>query len=208
MVIDFTGAPDWPGWPEREGGPIPIVDAEAVPYRLGGTVRGTLGGSQRIDRLGDRWQLILQTGAIEWEPEGRRWTSMLARAQKVGGLFRVPQPGLRNYAIGAPVVRGATAAGRSIPVTGLSPDAVVLPGQWVSVIVGGQRFADRVEARAIADANGAADLQIESLIREPIPLGATVELMVPKIQGTTEFEGGKIALDGTTRWTITVTEDA
>jgi hypothetical protein len=208
MTIDFTGDPDWRGWPVREGCPLPVLDVEFEPYRLGGTVRGALGGSQRIDRLGDRWQMTFTTGTVEWEPEGRRWASMLSRAEKVGGLFRLPQPSMPNYAAGKPVIRTSTPAGRTIPVSGLYPDALVLEGQWVSVIVAGQRYADRVEAQAVADADGEVDLPIENLLRLPMPAGATVELMDPKIQGTVEVQGGKVATDGTTSWTITVTEDA
>ena len=208
MSINFAGDADWPGWPETRGCPLPVAQATPDAFRLGGTVRGTLGGSQRIDRLGDRWSCTFVTRTMEWEPEGRRWSVLIDRAEKKGGLFRLPQPGLRSYALGQPVVAAPTNSGRFVPLAGLSPDAIVLAGQWVSIIVGGQRYADKAVAQGVAAADGTAMIELTSLIRAPMPAGSVVELTVPKIEGSVEASGGEIATDGTTSWTITVTEDA
>lgn len=207
MSIDLTGDPAWPGWPVRRGSPLPIVKAAVMPFRLGGVVRGALGGSQIINRLGDRWQMAIETATLDWEPEGRRWASLIERAEREGGLFRLPQPGTRLYSAGAVTVAAATAAGRSLPVTGLTPGAVVLAGQWLSIIVAGRRYADKVTAQAVASSGGAATLGLANLLRAPVPAGSVVELAVPKIEGAIDVSGGEIALDGTVSWSITVIED-
>lgn len=208
MSINFAGEDGWPGWPELRGCPLPAAEADPTPFRLGGVVRSALGNAQRIDRLGDRWSCTYDTRLMDWEPEGRRWSVLIAQAEKKGGLFRLPQPGFRSYAIGQPVVATATPSGRFVPIAGLRPDGLVLAGQWVSIIVAGQRYADMVVGQAVAGLDGTTTIELVNLIRAPLPAGAVVELTVPKIEGSIEADGGKIATDGTTSWTITVTEDA
>lgn len=190
-AVDFTGAPDWRGWPERRGCPLPIVSAVPAPLRLGGTVTGSLGASQQINRLGDRWTMAVETAAVDYEPEGRRWGGMLALAAREGGLFRLPQPGLRNYASGTVVAASATAAGKALPVSGLTPGSVVLAFQWISIVVGGRRYADQVTAQAVASAGGTATLALSNLLRAPVPAGAVIEIAVPKIEGIVAVSGGQ-----------------
>lgn len=183
--------------------------AEPQPLRLGGVVRGPLGGSQTINRLGDRWQLMVETPPMPIEPDGRRWSVLLDQARREGALIRVRQPDFLNLAIGQPVVAAATASGRSVPVAGLAPDAAVVPGQWVSIVVNGRRYLDRVRAQAVAGSDGLATLLLVNLIRVPLPQGAVVELAQPKIEGSIDGDvGGRWEPNRRTSFAFTVIEDA
>lgn len=195
MAVDLTG--------------LRFRVAELVPFRLGGTVRGALGGSQRIDRLGDRWQLRVETAPMRVEPEGRRWSVLLDQASREGALVRVSQPDRVTYSYGSPVVANAVASGRSVSVSGLAADAVILPGQPLSIIVGGQRYLDKARTQVVASATGTVTVQLVNLIRVPLPAGAVVELTVPKIEGSIDGDfGGAWEANRTTSFAFTVTEDA
>lgn len=185
-----------------------VVSAGPVPFRLGATVRGPLGGSQRINRLGDRWMMAIETPPYEIEPNGRQWSALIEQAQREGALLRVRQPGAAPMIVGSPVADAATATGRSVPISGLQPGAAIRLGQWVSIIVDGQRFLDKVAQQVVASEAGTATLTLANLVRRPIPAGAIVELADPKIEGSIEnFAGSAWSLDGLTTFAFTVIED-
>jgi hypothetical protein len=179
------------------------------PFRMGGTTRGPLGGSQTINRLGDRWTMAIETRAYHVEPDGRRLSTLIEQALREGAILRVKQPGFNPMIAGAPVVDGAVQAGKSVPLAGLLPNSVIRHGQWVSIIVEGQRYLDKVTEQVIASTAGTATLSLMNLIRKPMPAGAIVELAA-RIEGTIDegsYSGGVWAANRTTSWAFTVTED-
>lgn len=195
MSIDLTG--------------LRFRTAEPQPFRLGGVQRGALGGAQTISRLGDRWMIQVETPPMPIEPDGRRWAVLLDQAVREGALLRVRQPGFANAAIGTPVVASATTSGRSVPVAGLVRDTVVLAGQWVSIVVGGRRYLDKVRAQAVAASDGTCALLLVNLLRVALPVGAAIELAAPKIEGSIDGDvGGGWESNRLTSFNFTVTEDA
>lgn len=183
-------------------------EADPQPFRLGGTVRGSLGSSQRIDRLGDRWQLTFTTPPLRIEPDGRRWSVLLDQGSREGVIVRVRQPNLVNRALGSPVVASTTAAGRTLPISGLLPGSVVAMGQCFSIIVGGRRYLDKARTEVIAAADGTASLTLVNLLRVPVPSGTAVEFAQPKIEGTIDGEyGGAWGRNRLTSFSFTVVED-
>lgn len=179
------------------------------PLRIGGTVRGPLGGSQTINRLGDRWMMAVETRAYHVEPDGRRLGVLIERALREGALLRVRAPGFDPVIAGEPIVDGAVASGRSVPISGLLPGQVVRLGQFVSLVVEGRRFLDKVTQEVIATAAGTGELQLMNLIRRPLPAGTKVELAA-RIEGTIDegsYSGGQWMPNRTTSWSFTVMED-
>jgi hypothetical protein len=160
-----------------------------VPFSVtNGFVQNAPGGFYRIDTLGDRWGFRFITPPVAMEPEGRRLQAMFDDAERVGGLFAIRQPGFDVRAPGDPVVSADTLAGKIIPIEGGKPNYEVRIGQWVSVVVGGQRYLDRVMERVVLDGSGAGNLRIKNLIRKPLSEGDAVELGVPKIEGSVTWD--------------------
>jgi hypothetical protein len=177
------------------------------PLRMGGTTRGPLGGSQTINRLGDRWMMAVETRAYHVEPDGRLLSTMIEQALREGAILRVKQPSFTPMISGTPVTDGAVLAGKSIPLAGMQPGSVIRYGQFVSIIVDGQRYLDKVTQEVSASPAGTATLSLMNLIRRPLPAGAAVELAA-RIEGTIDsFSGGTWAKNRTTSWAFTVMED-
>lgn len=189
---------------------LSFVKAAPVPITFGGVRVPQTGGSAfRVDRRGDRWAFDFTTSRMPIEPEGGLLEALFDEAQRAGGLFRVRIPGFDPGAPGAPTIGADTVSGRVLPLVGLSPNYVVRPRQWLSVIVDGQRYLDRVTHQAIADSSGAANVTIRNLIRVPLSADDLVELDAPKIQGTVAMrQAPDWGEDRMMQFAFTVTEDA
>lgn len=156
------------------------------PFNGAAVQQPTYGSGFRIDRPGSRWQFQFRTPAMHLEPDWRRMVARFDDAERLGGLFEIPQPRFTVGAPGAPVIDGALASGRSVPISGLTPNYAIRAGQWVSVIADGQRFADRIAEQVIASSGGTAEIRLRNLIRVPLAGGETVELGKPKVEGIVE----------------------
>lgn len=156
-------------------------------YSFGRILRPQTGGAlQRIDRLGNRWQFTFRTPPMPIEPDGRRVSMLLHRAVRDGGIVRVRMPGFDVLAPGTPLVKGAVASGRSVPIDGLTPYYPIRANQPISFVSGGNRYFDFVESEVVADGDGEATITLYNLLRGPLADNATVELGVPKMQGAVE----------------------
>lgn len=160
-----------------------IAGVVPQPFNNAAVQQPTYGSGFRIDRPGSRWQFQFRTPAMYLEPDWRRASARFDDAERLGGLFAIPQPRLSVGAPGSPVVASATASGRSVPLSGLTPHYPIRAGQWVSFIVGGQRYADRIAEESVASSDGVASIRLRNLIRVPLAGGETVELAVPKVEG-------------------------
>lgn len=157
----------------------------AVPLSVtAGNSQSAPAGTYHIDRLGDRWAFQFASRPYYVEPEGADFEALFDQAEKRGGLFRVYQPDFDIGVPGVPVVATTTNAGKLIPLTGLTPRYRIRRRQFVSFVVGGQRFLDRVMVEAVASEAGTAVIEIKNLLRIPLPAGTTTELAEPKIEGT------------------------
>lgn len=163
---------------------LPIRRAVPQPFRFGGVITSTVGGtSTRVDRMGSRWAIQFVTRPmLVSSAEYRRWAAAIGRAERLGALCAVKVPGRTGLVTGSTVVASLVASGRYLPITGIATGYVPGEGDWCSVIVSGQRYLDRIDA-AGAVSGGAATLTLANLVRVPIPANAVVELAVPKIEG-------------------------
>jgi len=187
-----------------------IATATPLVVEFGGVLTPALGGPiQRIDRVGSRWAFAFETPVMDVEPDGRRWAARLARAKREGALIAIPQPDLDIGNPGAPTVATNIASGKLVPLAGLIPGYRVQEGQWVSLIVGGHRYADQVTGDAVAGADGSATIRIQNLLRAPLVGGEVVEIAEPKVEGSLEGQFSW-SLDNRreTSFGFTVTEDA
>lgn len=165
-----------------------IASAVPEPYAFSGWRRPGLGGALSYEsRLGDRWSIRLRTPMMAVEPDWRRWSALFDDAERLGGIFEIPQPGYDVGAPGTPLVDADTASGREVPIKGLTPDYAIRAGQWLSIVSDGYRYADRVAVQAIADSSGDATVRLRNLIRAPLSEGDVVELGAPKIEGAVEI---------------------
>jgi len=188
---------------------LEIAECMPIPMNFGGVQSSALGPAQRIDRLGSRWAFQFASVPMDLEPDGRRWGALFDQAEVEGGIFRIRQPGLNVGAPGLPLIAADTPLGRSLPLAGLTPGCVIRLGQWLSVIVDGQRYLDRAMEQVIAESDGTATVTIKYLIRSPMSEGDVVEIAVPKIEGSVDGAfGGGWGNDRTTSFSFTVREDA
>lgn len=183
---------------------------EIMPLDFGGLMPSALGGStSRFGRMGDRYAAQVSTPSMEIEPYGRQWSARLLRARKEGGVVLIHQPNFRVGAPGSPVVSAPVAAGRQIPVSGLTPGYAIREGQWLNLIINGQRYADQVESAVIANASGVATIAIQNLIREPLTAGVKVDFVRPCLEGWIE---GNFSIpranDGFTSFSFNISEKA
>lgn len=188
---------------------LPLRRIKPVPFRHGGVIRPALGGTAtRVDHLGSRWSFEYETPPIPIEPDGRRWGALLDAAEREGAIVSIFQPGLQVGLPGNPVVAITTASGRFVPLTGCTPRYAMRAGQWVSFVVDGQRYADRVVTQAVADASGAMTIELKNLIRKPMPTGTVAEIALPKVQGSVEnLDGGDFDPMRMVAWSFILTED-
>jgi hypothetical protein len=189
---------------------LPIAAASPTLVEFGGLLTPALGGPvQRIERAGSRWSIAFETSTMRVEPDGRAWAARLARATREGALIEIPQPDL---VIGMPgTVTTATniASGRLVALAGLTAGYTIREGQWLSIIVAGQRYADQVTAAVTASSGGTATATLQNLLRVPLAGGETVEIASPKIEGWIDGSfGWGMPVERTTSLSFSVTEAA
>lgn len=173
-VVDLTG--------------LPLRRAVPLPLRFGGVVRSTTGGaSLRIDRMGSRWQFQFETRPmLVRSAEYRQWAAAIGSAERLGALCAVKVPGRTGLTTGSTVVGSLVSSGRVLPISGIAAGYAPLAGDWLSVIVSGQRYLDRIDA-ASAVTGGSCSLTLANLVRVAIPANATAELAAPRIEGDCEI---------------------
>lgn len=188
---------------------LPIAARTPQLMDFGGTLTPPLGGpEQRVERAGSRWTFAFETPALS-AADTRVWASRLSRAKSQGGIVRITQPGLIIGNPGAPVVATNIAAGKLIGLAGLTPGYAIGEGWWMSIIIGGRRYLDRVAIGGAAGGGGTAAITIQNLLRKPLVGGETVEIAVPKIEGLVEGDvDGALDATRTSRLAFTVRERA
>ena len=187
---------------------LPLRRMAPLPIRPGGRVASPLNGATTfIDRLGARWSFECQTPPMPLEPDGRRWAARLMEAARLGGRLRIAQPSFNVSAPGAPVVASATAAGRLVPLTGVQPGYAFREGQWVSIIIAGQRYVDQIAEQAIASTGGTVTIRLQNLLRKPLAGGETVEVLAV-VEGAIQLsDGWNVDNDEVVSFSFTITED-
>lgn len=195
-VVDLTG--------------LKINRAIPMPVTFGGVQRPATGGEiTRIRRMGSRWAFTFSTPMMPLEPDHRTWSAKFDRAENDGAAMEVYLPDFAVGNPGNPVVRTATAAGLTVPLSGLTPGYVVRAGQWMSLIVSGRRYLDRIQQDAVVSQTGIVDVAIKNLLRRSLTVGVVAELAVPKIEGSLEYASPpEWTVDRMSMFAFTITEDA
>tara|TARA_Y100000815_G_scaffold75179_1_gene63935 strand:- start:440 stop:1027 length:588 start_codon:yes stop_codon:yes gene_type:complete len=187
---------------------LKIRDVDPVPLDFGSTITGALGApTQHIDRLGNRWTMAVVTPPMKYEPDGRLTSIDMDMALLEGGVFSVRVPGFKPGTPGSPVLASDVTSGRSIALSGLTPNYAIKKGAPISIVHGGRRYFDRVRAQVIAASDGTATISIRNLIRVPLTSGDVVEIGAPKIEGSISEYRAPIPVNGLISFSFRITED-
>ncbi len=141
------------------------------------------GAAQRLERLGSRFALDLVTGQLRWVEDRRAWISALLRGVSDTVLYPVPQPGLIIGNPGAPRVSGGGQAGTGLLLKGLAPGYAIRNGQFLSIIIAGQRYLYASTGDVGADGSGNCQFAVWPPVRRSPADGDVVEIAAPFIEG-------------------------
>lgn len=110
-------------------------------------------------------------------------------------VIDILQPGLVIGNPGSPLIDGANQSGRTLNLKGLTPGYVFRKGQWLSMILSGQRFAYKSSVAATADGAGKLSVPLRTLLRLPTLNNAVVEIAEPKAEGWVTLAQDAHAID-------------
>ena len=141
------------------------------------------GGSERIDRPGNRFEVELAF-PLAHSADVRVAVARLTRAKVQGLRVEYPLQGVAQGNPGSPVVDGTDSAGRTLKLRGLSVGYAAKEGYWLTLVSGtGQMFLHQVSALVVADGDGKAVLTIEPPLRKLPGDGWQVLLAKPMVEG-------------------------
>lgn len=138
------------------------------------------GDEQDLQRKGSKYALTFTMPPTTYLTS-MDWDDLMAEGDTV--LMRVFQPGFDPGAPGTPLVNGASQAGTSLIVDGLTPYHVIRKGQFLNVVTGGQHFLYRVAAEVAASSLGAATITLRTMLRRSPADNDVVKLAEPMIEG-------------------------
>ncbi len=151
----------------------------------GGVLRGAT--ALRVNRLGSHYRAAITLPPLDGD-DGRIVVARLIRAKREG--LRVAYPLLSvDQSVGAAVVvDGAGQIGSRLAVRGLTANAWIREGFWLSIqSAAGQHYLHNVGADVRADGSGRAVLALaDTLLRYPFADGARVHIEQPMIEGIVE----------------------
>ncbi|MFC3097381.1 hypothetical protein [Alteraurantiacibacter palmitatis] len=183
----LTDLPDRP-WPvARE------IEWELVDF--GGTLESELGGcDQRVNRLGNRWQVTVPLPAMDMTA-AREWSALLVRGLRTGVRWKIIQPGTPTGSPGNVLVAGAGQAGFVLNVDGGTPGYPARRGQFFSILTGGRRFVHQIADPQRIAGDGTAALPVEPAMRVVPADNAVVELGRPYLEGLIRTPRWKLDAD-------------
>lgn len=175
---------------------------------FGGEITPSLGGAvQRINRLGNRYQLEVTLPSMRSRDDAMIWTTRVERAKQNGALYTVPLDGFDPGEPGSPIVSSAVGGGMSVAVSGLTPGYSFVEGQWLSIVHGGRRYLHRAALPMTATGAGTGTLTLASMLRTPLSVSDVIEVEVPKIEGMiTTPVGWEAMLEPYTNLSFTISE--
>lgn len=145
-------------------------------------------------RPGTRWAWDIQMRPMTYV-DALAWDDLLEEGDTV--VMDILQPGLVIGNPGAPLIDGANQSGRMLNLKQVEPGYVFRKGQWLSMILNGQRFAYKSRAAATADGTGKLAVPLRTMLRVPTLNNAVVEIAKPMAEGwvTLEQDAHEIAAD-------------
>jgi hypothetical protein len=167
-----------PDYPSPAAADIGMVD-------FGAFLTPSLGGPvQRVERMGNRFRLSATMPPMKSDKLGRQWVSALIRGKQEGARIELPLGGFKPGTPGSPTVDGAGQAGRTLAITGATPNYVVRDGQWFNhVTATGERLLYMNVGETILDGSGDGTLDIEPMLRAEPGDGDAVDFGKPTIEG-------------------------
>lgn len=189
--------PTWPGPSSMTPRPI-FTRNETRPASGAGPVGRNL-------RPGTRWAWDIELPPMSYV-ESLAWDDLLSEDETV--VMEILQPGLVIGAPGSPLINGANQSGRTLNLKGLTPGYVFRKGQWLSMILNGQRFAHKSSALATADGSGNMALPLRTMLRVPTLNNAVVEIAQPMVEGwpTIDTDSLTVGVDGLVSPRFTIEE--
>lgn len=159
-----------------------------VPVSNVNELRSAFGGAlQRIQRKGTTFKADFELPPMRYV-DALTWVGLDVEADTV--LMGVPQPGVTMGNPGAPLVNGASQAGTSLILDGLSPQYVIAAGTFLSVVTSSRRYLYRASADVVADASGNATVALTTMLRTSPANNDVVEIAEPKIEGYARVTNG------------------
>lgn len=151
------------------------------PISARGETRPSSGGPVgRNLKPGTRWAWDLEYPPQSYV-DSLAWDDLLSEDETC--VMDILQPGLVIGNPGAPLINGAGQSGRTLNLKGLTPGYGFRKGQWLSIILNGQRFAYKSSALATANGAGNMALPLRTMLRVPTINNALVEIAEPKAEG-------------------------
>ena len=189
-----------------------ILPTEPAPNNMGvalistkNTLTPAVGGDeQEIRRKGSKYALTFSMPVMAYV-QSMEWGDLQAEGETV--VMRVYQPGLVIGTPGTPLVKGGSQIGSSLLIDGLTPGYVIRKDQFLSVIIGGQRFLYRARSLIAANGSGEAIVPLRTLLRRPPTDNAVVEIAQPMIEGfSKDVSIVEVGVDRLVRLQFTVRE--
>lgn len=163
-----------------------------VPNALDHTPGGG-GETQRINRLGDRFQV-----ETTFKARGEQGVALLALLNSSrGSKVRLPIP--QEIDIGSPgtsvLVDGAN-TGTALDLKGLPNGYVLKAGQFITVVKSGKRYLHQIVEESTANGSGLAATTIVPMLRTPLVGDEVVEVSEPSIEGYLTAREGEWVANG------------
>lgn len=160
------------------------ASAKASQMEFGVLLRPATGAAvSYIDRPGTRWKADVALPPLR-PAVARMVINRLTRAKSEVLRINWPLMGAAQGVPGVPVVNGSGAAGKSLPLRGLTPHVRLLEGYWISIEdADGNRYLHQVDALATADASGMATVTVSPMLRAEFADGGRVLIAAPTIEG-------------------------
>lgn len=150
------------------------------------------GPVQRALSASGRWGFDVTISA-KTAADAREWKRLHQSGELF--LFDIPQPGLAVGTPGTPRVAGASQTGNTLNIDGLTPGYTLALGQWLSIVIDGQRYAYMSEANSTADGTGALTAYLMPALRVSPNDNDVVEIETPKMEGYVDVPQGGFRLD-------------
>jgi hypothetical protein len=170
---------DLPDYPSPVSATPALVD-------FGAFLTPSLGGPvQRVERMGNRFQLSVTLPPLPNLQTGRQWVSRLVQGKQEGARMEWPLLGFEPGVPGPIKVAGAGQSGRTLNVDGATPNYAFREGQFFSLVISGQHYLYMVTTETFASntSAGTATLAIEPMLRVSPPDNADCHFGQPMIEG-------------------------
>lgn len=131
------------------------------------------------------WRGKVSVDGLTTEMEERPWRAFLAKLNGVQNWFRAALP-CQTHIGGVPTVAGGATAGRTLPLSGMSPSTIILSaGQHITVPLPiGLARAVRLTDDLVTDASGNAIAQFSPALNQVPAFGTAIETANPYVPVT------------------------